>query len=96
MNTYQKGALVRISFDFKNSDGDPIDPGVVKITIKDPAGVTTTYTYGTDSQLVKDSTGNYHLDQSAAHSGEYLYKTFSTGIGQAAAKGSFNVAQDDF
>lgn len=96
MNTYQKGDLVRISFVFKNSAGAPIDPAVVKIAVKDPAGVTTTYTYGTDSQLVKDSTGNYHLDQSAQHSGEYHYKPFSTGAGQAAAKGSFTVEQDDF
>lgn len=91
MTTYDKGDLVRVSGMFADSAGVATDPTVVKFSFTNPAGTTTTYTYPTDVQLVKDSTGNYHVDIDASSSGTWLYRFYSTGTGQAAAEGEFFV-----
>lgn len=91
MTTYDKGDLVRVSAAFATSAGVATDPTTVKFSFTDPAGTTTTYTYSTDVQLVKDSTGNYHVDIDASSTGNWLYRFFSTGTGQAAAEGEFFV-----
>jgi hypothetical protein len=90
-SSYDLGDLVRVSGAFTNSAGTAQDPTVVKASVRTPAGVVTTYTYGVDAGLVKDSTGNYHLDVSAAEIGWYYYRWFSTGTGQAADEGWFEV-----
>lgn len=90
-NSYDFGDLVRVSGAFTNSSGVAQDPTVVKCSIRSPAGVVTTYVYGTDAALVKDSTGNYHADVSAAAIGWYYYRWFSTGTGQASDEGWFEV-----
>ncbi len=56
-----------------------------------PAGVTTTYVYLTDNELVKDSTGKYHVDINANAAGTWYYRFFSTGTGQAAEERQFEV-----
>ena len=94
MNTYQKGDLVRVSGTFTNSAGTAIDPSVVKFSYKNPAGTTTTLTYGTDVALVKDSTGNYHVDVDASLTGPWYCRFFSTGTGQAADESKFLVNSD--
>lgn len=91
INVYQKGDLARCSAAFRNDAGALIDPTAVTFVFTTPAGVTTTYTYGVDSQLVKDSTGNYHVDLSASARGLWLYRWVSTGTGQAAENGQFVV-----
>lgn len=89
-NHYDAGDLVRVSGAFKDSAGTAIDPSVVKFKFKRPdTGAVTTYTYGTDSQLVKDSVGNYHVDVSADAAGAWRYRFYSTGTGQAAEQGQF-------
>lgn len=91
MTTYDKGDLVRVSGAFANSSGTAIDPTVVRFSFTNPGGTTTSYVYPTDVQLVKDSTGNYHVDIDAATVGTWLYRFYSTGTGQAAAEGEFFV-----
>jgi len=95
MNVYDKGDLVRCSGTFTTSAGVAQDPTVVKAKVKTPGGVTTTYTYGTDAALVKDSTG-YHVDVSATESGLWHYSFWSTGTGQAAEEESFYVDESRF
>lgn len=89
--SYDLGDLVRVSGAFTTAAGVAQDPSVVKCSVRSPAGVVTTYTYGTDPELMKDSTGNYHIDVSAATIGTYYYRWFSTGTGQAADEGWFEV-----
>lgn len=91
MNVYQKGDLVRISGVFKDVAGTLIDPGTVTLKVTKPDGTTTTYTYGGSPAVVKDSTGNYHVDASADQTGRWLYTWISTGTGQAAENGEFLV-----
>lgn len=90
-NTYDNGDLARCSAAFTTSAGVATDPTTVRFSVRNPAGTTTSYLYGTDSQLVKDSTGNYHVDIDANADGRWHYRFFSTGSGQAAAEKSFRV-----
>lgn len=91
-NTHDLGDLVRVSAPFTLvSSGAAVDPDVVKLTIKTPSGTVTTYIYGTDAEIVKDSTGNYHADISAGEAGTWHYRWWSTGNGQAAQEKRFEV-----
>lgn len=93
-NTYDVGDLVRVSAVFANSAGTAIDPTVVTLQVKVPAGTTTTYTYLTDVALVKDSPGHYHVDVNVTASGEWWYRWASTGTGQAAEESAFTVRME--
>jgi len=88
---YDIGDLARCSAAFTTLAGVAIDPTVLVFRFKNPAGTTTTYTYGTGPQVVKDSTGNYHVDLSTATAGLWLYWFEATGTAQAVEEGSFYV-----
>lgn len=96
INRYDKGDLVRVSALFENSAGTDLDPTTVTFKYKNPAGTTTTLVYGTDAALVKDSTGNYHVDVNANASGLWLYRWESSTTGQAAQEGQFLVEPSNF
>lgn len=96
MKTYDNGDLVRCSAAFTNSDGEAVDPTAVIFKVKTPAGTETTYTYGTDAELVRDSAGNYHIDVDANESGIWIYRCYSTGTGQAADEEHFSVRITEF
>ena len=96
INYYEKGDLVRASGAFTNVLGEALDPTTVIFQFKDPTGSTTSYTYGAASQVVKDSTGNYHVDVDASAVGTWYYRFYSTGTGQAADEGKFIVEPSAF
>lgn len=93
---YDKGDAVRCSATFKNSSNVVVDPTTVTFKYKDPSGNITPLVYGTDVAVVKDSTGNYHVDVNADKSGTWFYRFESTGTGQAAEEGTFEVAESHF
>lgn len=95
-NVYDKGDLVRCSGEFKDGSGTYADPNPLLFKMKDPSGVTTTYTYGTDPQLVKDGTGRYHVDVSATKVGTWYYRFEGTGTGQCAGENHFVVRATAF
>lgn len=90
-NIYFVGALVRCSSEFTDLLGVFQDPSNVFCIIRIPAGTQTTYHYGVDAALVKDSVGHYHLDVDASTVGQHVYRFYSTGTGQTAMEGRFNV-----
>lgn len=96
----QKGDLVRCRGTFTDGNGAVVDPSVVKFSFFDPnAGPTTNptiYTYGTDSQLVRQSIGIYYVDLSADIEGIYQWRLYSTGSGQAADEGTITVQESNF
>lgn len=92
---YDVGDVVRCTGTFATS-GTNVDPSTVKFKFKTPAGTITTYTYGTDAQLVKSATGIYYVDVPAASSGGWAYRFESTGAGKAAAEGRFEVSHSQF
>lgn len=93
MNTYDNGDLVRCTGNFQTGGVD-VDPTTVSFKFKTPAGVVTTYTYPASAQLVKDSTGDYHVDLSANEDGQWWFRFESTGTGQAASEQAFYVKSE--
>jgi hypothetical protein len=96
VNQYDVGDLVRVTGTFTDAAGTAIDPTTVVFKVKKPDRSITTYTYGTDMQLVKESTGNYRVDISADVKGKYKYRWYSTGNGQAAGESEFEVIKSSF
>lgn len=92
MSEFDKGTLVRCSVQFRNASNALADPTAVLFSFRAPgASSTTTYTYGTDAQLVKDSTGKYHVDLNGSTVGIWQTRFYSTGTGQAAAEATFSI-----
>src|SRR4051794_14834239 len=90
-NEYVKGATPRLLGAFRDLNGDLIDPGGVKVYVKDPAGVVMIKIFGTDTEVVKESTGRYHMEVEANVVGRWTYRFESTGTGKAADERDFVV-----
>lgn len=88
---YKQGALVRLDGAFTTLADTATDPTTVKITIVRPDRQRNTYVYGSGAEVVKDSTGNYHIDVSAVIPGTWTYWWHSEGAGQAADEKTFIV-----
>jgi hypothetical protein len=93
---YQVGDLVRVAAVWTNSAGAPTDPTAVFAQTKAPDGTVTELEYNADVALVKDSTGNYHVDIDANAAGIWRYRFYSTGTGQGANEGYFVVEPSAF
>lgn len=87
MQTYDKDDLITLTATWL-VNGSPTDPTTVTLTVLDPAGATTSYTYGA-AQLIKDSTGVYHKDLNVTLTGHYRYKFIGTGTAQGVQQGEF-------
>lgn len=59
--TYQVGDQVKVAAAFTNAAGAAADPSAVVFRVRAPSGTVTTYTYGTDADVVKTATGAYYL-----------------------------------
>ena len=87
-------SAVRFSVVIKDSAGTLVDPTTLQFTLINPAGIGTTYVYLTDSELIKDSTGNFHIDLIIlVLDGDWKWKWKSTGTGAGAAVGTFAVKE---
>jgi hypothetical protein len=97
MADYAKGQLVRCTGRFQNTSGTLVDPTTPKFDFKSPVvSGFTTYTHPTNAQLVKDSTGVYHVDLDANAAGTWYFRFYGTGTNQAANEMSFTVADSQF
>ena len=72
-------------------NGVRTDPTAVVFKIQDPSGNETTYTYGVDAALVKDSTGVYYVFYVMDEGGEWTVRFNGTGADYDAVEYSFNV-----
>lgn len=89
ISVFQVGDKARLSAAFTDAAGTAADPGGVQFKLKSPSGAVTTYVYGTDAEVVKDSTGNYHVDWLIAAAGRHYYGFYGITSGQAVAEGEF-------
>jgi len=89
---YELGSLVRTTAKFTKFDGSVQDPTTVSLTVTTPNGTETTYVYGTDN-ILKASTGIYYYLIDANAVGLWKRRWFSTGVGQAASSGKFEVIE---
>ena len=79
INTFDIGDIVRLQCLFETAAGTDTDPPVVLCKVEDPNGTETTYTYGTDTNVIrKDSTGNYSCYVAPTVGGKWIYKWFGT------------------
>jgi hypothetical protein len=92
---YKIGALVRCRGRWLYQ-GYPRDPVALSFRFRTRAGATTTYVYGSDPEIVKQSTGYYYVDVSATTAGEWAYSFSSTGWTQAADEKTFTVDESEF
>lgn len=67
--------------EFRDVDGALVDPASVTWTGRDPSDVDTVYVYGTDVELVKDSTGLYHVNGVLSAAGRWYFKFDGSGVG---------------
>lgn len=91
IGVFQVGDKVRLSAAFSDINEAAADPGGVLCKVREPDGTVTTYIYGTDADLVKDSTGHYHLDFLTTQSGRHRYGFYGITSGQAVAESEFRV-----
>ena len=96
-NTYAKGQKVRLSATFRDDADDLGDPTAVvaKVIHIDDKSVTT-YTYGVDAELVRDSLGAYHVDYTFSSSGAWAYRFEGTGVLVTADEERINVEASSF
>lgn len=87
---YTLGQVARLSVVFA-IDGTATDPTGVTARVGDSAGSPDTYVYGTDAELVKDSTGHYHLDLTPDTAGRWLIIWTATGTVEAVNEYEFDV-----
>ena len=81
-SVYDIGDKPKITGTFTNA-GSAADPAVVVAKYQDPAGTTTTLTYGTDAGLTKTSTGVYAFYISLNRSGRWYYRMTDNGVNVA-------------
>jgi hypothetical protein len=96
VNVYDRGDVTRISVAFTNAAGAAADPTVVRVLYKSLESAVTTLVYPTDAALVKDSTGNYHVDIDLLAEGVWSIRIEGTGVVAAAAELQVNVRDSAF
>jgi hypothetical protein len=76
------GDRVRISVQIQVSGVDT-DPTGLVFKWKEYGQDVATYTYGVDSEIVKDDTGNYHIDidQTRSKTHQYVWEATGTAVG---------------
>ena len=72
--------------------GVATDPTAVSLTVTDPTGATTAYTYAS-AQITKVSTGKYTKDIPCAVAGTWAYEWVGTGTVGDAAAGTWDVQE---
>ncbi len=93
MTDYDNGDLVRAATAFTNSGGSAADPSNITVKYRIGAGVISSYVYGTDAEVVRDSVGNYHIDILMENPGVYHIRWEGTGTVTAADEDTWIVKQ---
>jgi len=85
------GDIVRVATTpgFTNAAGALTDPTVVRLKWRAAGGATTTWIYGTDSQIVRDSVGMFHADIPVVAAGLHYFRWEGTGAVIAAEESTF-------
>ena len=95
--SYDKEDAVRCQAEFRTvNTNELVDPDTVIFKFKDPNGTIITYTYGVDSELVKDSVGIYYVDIDIDSDGIWFYRFEGSGNHQAAGEAKFSIKQSEF
>jgi len=93
---FDVGDQVRLSVSFKDASNVAADPTGVVLKIMNPWREPTTYTFGDDPELEKDSTGNYHADIVVDLAGYWAFRFEGSGVLVAVKEASFTVLKSQF
>lgn len=96
MTSYDIGDRRKLSATITDEDGALIDPDTLIFKIKLPDGTVTTYTYGTDVELVRDSIGVFHVYWDVETAGGYWWRFAASGNVGAAEEAYFSVQSSRF
>jgi hypothetical protein len=88
---FNVGDLIRCLATFTNYQKDLVDPTTVTFKMRLPDSSFVTYVYGSNVELVKQSTGVYYVDFPITQDGKHAFGYYSTGTGQAASEANFAV-----
>jgi hypothetical protein len=88
-NVYDIGDRVTITGTFKDH-GVNASPPKVRVWVKDPSGIKTTYIYPDDPEVVKVAEGVFEFSIYAAMSGRYYYRMDDNEV-NVAEEGFFDV-----
>lgn len=89
--SYVLGAVARCSLSVRTDDGDPVDPESLAYYMLEPDGTLTTYVYGSDPQIARESMGEYHVDWPTEQAGRHRYRWDGDGVNAGADEESFRV-----
>lgn len=99
VNEYDIGDSVRISVSTATDAGVPTDPTALTVRYKVAGGTAVVKMYGVDSEVVKDSSGEFHMDidlTSDMNGALVKYRWVATGAVKGADEGAFKVRQSAF
>ena len=93
MSDINPGDIVRVATTpgFTDAAGTLTDPTTVRLRWRVAGGAATTWVFGTDAHVVKDSVGLYHADISVVAPGLHYFRWEGTGAVTAAEESTFNV-----
>jgi len=91
MNEYPFGTAVKVEDAYRTPAGTLYDPTTVIVKIQAPDRTETSYTYGVGADVVKDSTGKYHLWLLPTQVGRYGYRFKGAGPQAVANEKYFTV-----
>jgi len=94
-NSYDVGDRVRVDASFTDASKAKTDPTTVTFKYKDPSGNVTTEQYGSGN-VVKDATGDYHLEIDLDEAGRWDYRAEGAGAVKAAGEGDLVVRTSAF
>lgn len=73
-----------------------VDPTNLTFKFKYPDGTKISYIYGTNPELVRESTGVYYVIMDVTNSGLYFYRFEASGLFRSAAESKFLVKPSVF
>lgn len=88
-------APINLQVKFTDDSGNDTDPDTVLIKVLDPFGVSTTYTYGDDDEVTKQSVGDYTAAITPDSAGRWRWRWETTGD-VIALEGDFLVQDSGF
>ena len=97
MNVYDIGDTVKIYTSTVFTDNDTelaMDPDTVRFLVRNPSGTTTTYVYGTDTEIARNDTGDYEMILRPDATGVWRYRIeglTAGGDAVSAQEGAFEV-----
>lgn len=92
---YAIGDRRKLSCEIRDEDGNLADPDTLTFTMYTPDDAVTTYEYGTDTELVRDSVGKFHVYWDCAQSGLHRYTWVSSGSLALVQGSTFLVGIDE-